>query len=138
MTTTNAPEYLIRASDNESALNLAKTFGLEEGTWLRVPLTVEDAEPNVYVRDYTDVAPEIGDFQKFSAEEKEKLTLRGRWNIRILLAADFWIASQYAANRSWWLHAWTWVSLPTIPDTVEYHLVALETGSDSDETTNQQ
>lgn len=125
-TTTATPNYLIRAETDEHAKLLAKNAGLTNEVWVRIPLTIEHEE-GVFLKKETPALPQdaegIAEWHSLSKDEKDAATLDDQWNCRLLLAADFWIASRYAADRSWWLHAWSWVSLPVIEDTVEYQLV---------------
>ena len=126
MTTTSTPNYLIRAETDDAAILLAKNAGLSEGSWLRIPTTIE-REEGVFIKKETPALEPRSEWlekwESLSEEERDEITLDNQWNCRLLLAADFWIASRYAADRSWWLHAWSWVSLPVIEDTVEYQLV---------------
>jgi hypothetical protein len=115
-TTTATPDYLIRAYAYEYAQEIAEDLKLVSGSWFYIPFTLEERNPQVFKKseptspvDEQEVTPE--------------LALEGQTSVRLLLAANFWLASEYALARGWNFEAWSWVSLPVIDDIVEYHVV---------------
>lgn len=47
------------------------------------------------------------------------MALENQRRVKVLASRDFYAAAEYAANKSWWLHAWTWLETET-DEVVEY------------------
>jgi hypothetical protein len=121
--TSNTPNYLVRAESEESAQTLAEEYQLDDGSWLRLPLMVDTIE-GVYIKTQTlPISQEK--YDALGDSDKEDISLDGQWDVRLLLAADYWIAADYAKKAHWSADAWDWVSLPIISDVVEYQKVSL-------------
>jgi hypothetical protein len=129
MTTTNTPANIVRAETRSQAKELAEKAGFSEEDWFFIPLTLT-GDPSVYVKRTSPESHE-GILADLSLEEQEAVYLNNERQSRLLLAADFWSASRYAADRSWWLHAWSWVELPVIEDVVEYQKLPVDGNADS-------
>lgn len=120
---TNNLNYLIRAESLEEAAALAEAYKVLDGHWTRIPLILNSQE-GIFKKSRTPQFNETKlNWEELTEAEKEAITLNGQWNQRILLSYNFTVAAQYAAERSWWLHAWTWIEIPTLTKTVEYQRV---------------
>jgi hypothetical protein len=117
-TTTDYPEYLITAINDESAAAFAKDNNFELGSWFRVPSTLND-EPEAFLKETTDVLSKYH-WAEMSEEECRANTLTGLSNVRILFAKDFFAAARYASARNWWLHAWKFIEDSELEDVIEY------------------
>lgn len=114
----NYPEFLIVSVDDESAANFASMNGFEEGTWYRVPSTLED-QPEAFRKENTPILSR-SELAALSKEDYDANNLTGHHNARILIAQDLFSAARYASKRNWWLHAWKFVADPEVEDVVEY------------------
>jgi hypothetical protein len=117
-TTSDYTEYLIRAIDDESANSFAAENGLEEGSWFRLPSTLDDAS-ELFRKENTPILSK-SEWMSLSEEECTAKTLTGISNDRILFARDFWAAAKYASKRNWWLHAWKFIADADSEEVVEY------------------
>ena len=115
-TTTATPDYLIRAYAYEYAKEISEDLKLSADSWFYIPFTLEEREPQVFKKSSPTPAVENEDVTP-------ELALENEISSRLLLAANFWLASEYATARGWHVDAWSWVSLPVISDVVEYHAV---------------
>lgn len=116
MTTPTYPEYLISAIGEEQAQKFAKENGFEDGTWFRLPSTLND-DTEAFKKDATPI------FDKKAVKTKEEYDeerLADYPNSRILFAKDFSTASKYASKRNWSLRAWKFVSDPELEEVIEY------------------
>lgn len=111
-------EFLITAVDNEIAANFASMNGFKEGTWFRLPATLED-QPEAFRQESTPIVSK-NDWAEMSEEEYEAKSLTGQSDVRILFAKDFMAAARYASKRNWWLHSWKFVSDSEAEEVVEY------------------
>jgi len=121
--TSNTPNYLVRSESEETAQSLVQDYQLDADSWLRLPLMVDTVE-GVYIK--TQTLPVTQEkYDALTDDEKEDISLNGQWDVRLLLAADYWLATDYAKKAHWSADAWDWVSLPIISDVVEYQKVSL-------------
>lgn len=121
--TSNTPNYLVRSESEETAQSLVQDYQLDADSWLRLPLMVDTVE-GVYIK--TQTLPVTQEkYDALTDDEKEDISLNGQWDVRLLLAADYWLAADYAKKAHWSSDAWDWVSLPIISDVVEYQKVSL-------------
>jgi len=121
--TSNTPNYLVRSESEETAQSLVQDYQLDADSWLRLPLMVDTVE-GVYIK--TQTLPVTQEkYDALTDDEKEDISLNGQWDVRLLLAADYWLAADYAKKAHWSADAWDWVSLPIISDVVEYQKVSL-------------
>jgi hypothetical protein len=117
-TSSDYTEYLITATDNENATTLATEKGLAEGSWFRLPSTLNDA-PEVFKKTTTLVLGRYA-WAEFSEEEYAANSLAGQSDVRILFAKDLGAAARYASSRNWWLHAWSFVADASLDEVIEY------------------
>jgi hypothetical protein len=111
-------EFLITAVDNETAVNFASMNGFKNGTWFRLPATLED-QPEAFSQESTPILSKK-DWTEMSKEEYAANSLTGQSNVRILFAQNFATAAKYASKRNWWLHAWKFVADTETEEVVEY------------------
>lgn len=114
--------YLIKADSRNTAETLAEELDLTDDDWLFLPSTLEDEENAIYISRRTEPVT-FETSRSLSDDEKSKLWLNDQWKVRILLAANFWEAAAYAAERSWWLHSWVWIEVPVLSQVKEYQLL---------------
>jgi hypothetical protein len=112
------PEYLITSADEVSANNFASMKGLKEGSWFRLPATLED-QPEAFRNESTPVLSK-SDWAKMNKDDYAANSLTGQSDSRILFAPDFASAARYASQRNWWLHAWKFVADPEANEVIEY------------------
>ena len=111
-------EFLITSVDDESAANFAAMKDFKEGTWSRLPATLEDA-PEAFRKESTPVI-ERSLWADMSEEDYKDNSLTGQSDVRILFAKDLATAARYASKRNWWLHAWKFVADLEMEEVIEY------------------
>lgn len=114
----NYTDYLISATDDNSAAVFASENSVPEDAWFRLPSTLEDS-PELFKKESTLVLTSE-EWKGLSKEAYEEKSLRGQRNVRVLFAADFYVASKYAAARNWGLHSWKFVADPELEEVIEY------------------
>ena len=113
------PEYLIRAIDDETAAAFAEENGFEDGSWFRLPSSLDDTT-EAFKREATPTLSSE-EYRALDEETRLALSLENVWNDRILFAKNLQIAAEYAAQRQWWLHAWKLVASPELgEEVIEY------------------
>ena len=117
-TTPDYPEFLISAIDEENAQAFAITNGLDEGSWFRIPSTLDDAT-EAFKKEATPVLSK-SEWSRLSEDEVKERSLTGYYNTRILFAQDFFAAAKYAAKRNWWLHSWKFIADSEAEEVIEY------------------
>ena len=103
-----APEYLIRATNEDIATALAETRQLTKPQWVFIPHTLDDYEDGVF-QQVTDTSSVADDDDT--------------WYTVILLSANFWEAAKHATTRKLNAKSWSWVEVPPLNTVVEYQLV---------------
>jgi hypothetical protein len=111
-------EFLITSIDTASATEFATINGFQEGTWFRLPSTLED-QPEAYRQESTPIISR-GEWAEMNKEDYDAKSLTGQSGVRILFAQDFATAAKYAAKRNWWLHAWKFVADSETTEVIEY------------------
>lgn len=111
-------EFLITSIDTANATEFANMNGFEEGSWFRIPSTLED-QPEAFRKEATPILSK-DEWAEMTKEDYAANSLTGQSDSRILFAPDFAAAAKYAAKRNWWLHAWKFVADPETAEVVEY------------------
>lgn len=116
--TSEYPEFLIKAADNESAHEFAVENDFNENNWFRLPSTLDDAV-EAYKKEITPILSKE-EWSLLSEEDYKNKSLVGFTNDRILFAKDFFTASKYASKRNWSLHSWKFIQDIELDEVIEY------------------
>ena len=118
MNNSSFPEFIIIATNDEKAHSFAQDNNIADGTWFRLPSTLED-HTEAFIKEITPILSKE-EWNALSEEEYNEKSLVGSSKNRILFARDLGAAARYASKRNWWLHAWKFVSDSDVQDVVEY------------------